>query len=280
MRAYLRLLRLEDQYLQIGAILASALLFDLNKISAFWWIVAATCISFVGFIINEFTDRHDTDKNSWNSVHVKSWKMIKMPVVLVMIAGFSLLAFLLAYALDTVYWTGIMWFLAIAYSLKPLRFKAVFALDIFSQLAVWIVIPFLALVWGNSQAIYLGLMSAGFFWCVFYPYQIADYDADKKAKIHPTHIVLGIKQALGIGLISGVLATLLYLLNPSLWSLVWLWPFAAVLGIVLFQYIVWLKMKSAEKLLKSMQLYAKIMNPLGRLMVLGMAVYYFIVQST
>ncbi len=278
MLKYIRLLRLPDQYLQIGAVLASAIFFQLDKTRVILWIISTTCISIVGFVVNEATDRHDTDKHSWNNVHMQSWRDVHMGIVWSIGIVLSIIGFYIALKLDVLNFAVVMYVFAIAYSAKPLRFKGVMVMDILSQLLVWWFIPFMALAWGKVEAwslLYRAIMAGGFVWAGFYPYQIADFDADKKAQIYPTHVVLGVVASLRIGLAFGFIATFFYIFSPALWSLSWILPFSVFLVFCLFKYVKWIRSNSHSATIKSLQQYVLLFKPFTQLLVIYLAVVYF-----
>ncbi len=275
---YIRLLRLQDQYILIGIILASAVYFRLWNQFIFFWGVSAISISIAAFIINEIVDQEDTDKYSWNPIHIRKNEKLNFKAVVLIFAIFSVLGIGLGY-LSGLFWWGIgMYVVGIGYSLKPIRLKGRFALDIIAQILVWIVLPFAAVAWKSGQLprVLPLLLFASCLWSIIFPYQLADYDADQKAKLANTHVIIGMRNSLVFGLILAVISIILFFVFKIFVVARWSWFFFVVNLFALTQYIRWLRMKHLAKQLKSLQDYVRTVKPLGYLIVPYFLLWIFI----
>lgn len=277
---YIRLLRIPDQYLQIGTALIAGFYFHLDKPFTLLWALSCTLLSFTIFLINEMTDRIDTDIHSWNDIHVKD-KNINVYIVYSIGLLISVLGLIIAYYLNLFIWAAIYLIIGILYSVKPVRMKGVFLLDLLAQFAVWIIIPVLGPAWLMNKlddpVIIPGLLSL----CLMiipslYAYQLADLEADKKACLNCTHVVLGINKSLWIGLTSGILGITVFLL-VGLWNIV---PFAFVVPLItlysFYKYILWFRIKSEKEFNLSLQSYVKLIKPLTRLFIFFLLVIYIL----
>ena len=274
MGKYLRLLRLGDQYFQVGAVAAAGWLVGGGN-EVVWWMVATILLSCPTFIINELADRQDVDKFSWNGIHVreKVSSLATGGLFVVLSAG----GLALAYGIGKWGWGLAMWVLAVLYSMPPVRLKARAVVDILVQETVWWAIPFLAIVWGKFDGLLVsGMVVFGgcVMWCGFFPYQLADILADTKARLRPTHVVWGMKRSLYFGAGTGLAALGLFWalrIDRLAW---WSWAFVGLTVFVLANYGLWLKMRRVESQVKSMQNYVKFTKPLTQVMVLGLVFLY------
>jgi 4-hydroxybenzoate polyprenyltransferase len=268
MTTYFRLIRLQDQPIQAATALFAAIVLQLSDWPIMWWALAVTLISCATFIVNELTDRRDTDKYSWNPAHSHVKDKLNLRAVWWLFWTLSLTGFWAAYYVGLLVWGIAMWGIGVLYSLEPVRFKKRGGLDILSQLIVWWVIPFLAPVWGqipSELSISLVVILSSICWSAFYPYQIADFVADKKAKLKATHVVLGVRQSAFLGFGMGVIGVALFLLFGLHEKYPVLLP---MLGLQMFafgRYIKWSMMNTDKQILLGMQRYVRIVKPLGTL---------------
>lgn len=264
---YLRLIRLQDQYLQFGCALAAGVfLGDKDRLFFVWWAVAVTLISFSTFITNEMTDREDTDKNSWNKVHLQKTDQPNGLVVTLMWWTFSISGLLIAFGLGLFWWAVAMLVIGNVYSFKPIRLKARAAVDILAQLAVWWWIPFVAPVVYFARfdlsTWYFVISLTGLIWGAYYPYQLSDYTADKKAGLFGTHIRLGMGGSWWLGMVAlGFGFTSYFTLgvySSQPWSLI----FALFAVFALVHYYYWAKLPKGQVEI-AMQKYVRYTKPLS-----------------
>lgn len=277
---YIRLLRLPDQYIQFGAAVGSGLLLPTRHGWILWWAVATTLLSFVAFIINEMTDRHDTDRYSWNPIHADTPKRLDMRIVWLMIASSSLIGLVVSYGIGLLWWGIAMLVLGTAYSAKPIRLKARFGVDIAAQLLVWWVIPFVAPLWRSGlsgQHLSFILVFLGLIWLIFYPYQLADFTADRKAGLHATHTVLGMRNSLWLGLTLGTVGISGYILFAIYTYAIWSIAFVLLAFVSVASYFFWLTMTKIIDQEHSMQRYVAVIKPVTRLLVPYIAVWWWVI---
>ncbi|MBI4066269.1 UbiA prenyltransferase family protein [Candidatus Gottesmanbacteria bacterium] len=264
---YIRLLRLQDQYIQLGASFAAGFAAGINDPWVLWWAIAATFLSITAFIVNELTDRGDVDRYSWNTIHVR--EALDMRVVAVLFLLFSFFGLVLAWNIGLLWWALASYIIGVLYSLKPIRLKARFGWDIAAQLAVWWLLPVLA-VWWKAAFIPTGwpmlLSTAPLFWSIFYPYVLSDFVADQKGGLRGTHIVLGMRRSLLFGLLLGVVAILLYVVF-AVWTLMpWTLILVVIEVYVIGKYLAWLRMPSIASQTSSMQQTVRIVKPATQLL--------------
>lgn len=264
---YVRLLRLPDQYIQFGAAIGAGLAAGVREPWVLWWAIASTLLSITAFIINELTDRQDVDHYSWNRIHVK--ETLDMRVVAVLFLFFSIFGLVLALYIGLIWWALVTYIIGVLYSLKPIRLKARFGWDIAAQLAVWWVIPVLAVFW-KAGFIPTGwpllVATSPLFWSIFFPYVLADFAADQKGGLRGTHIVLGMRGSLVLGLALGFVGILLYSVF-KVWTLMsWTMLLVAIEGYVLIKYISWFRMSSTVAQTASMQQTVRLVKPITQLL--------------
>lgn len=267
---YVRLLRLQDQYIILSVVVASGLYFHVFDWRLLFWAIATTSISVATFIVNELIDRNDTDAYSWNSVHIKKSDRFHPTTTILLIAAFSLLGFFAAIIDGLFWWSVLLYLIGMAYSLPPLRLKARFGFDIAAQLLCWLVIPFLALGWEHGNIVGIGpivIPMICFAWAIIFPYQLADFSADKKAHLENTHIILGMRNSLSFGLATSTLGIVTFFVFHLYSVIPWAFFFLAINLYVSARYIRWLHVSSEQKLRTSLQEYVKIAKPLGYLAV-------------
>lgn len=269
---YLRLIRIQDQFTQFGAAIISGLILNIKDSWIILWAIATTFISFTVFAVNELVDRRDTDNYSWNPIHIPRNQKFKRSILFAMLASFSFLGLAVAYFLDLFGWAFLMLAIGIFYSIEPLRFKKRFGLDILAQLSVWWFLPLAAPIFLQKSLIpnlpllvSLSLM----IWSIFFPYQLADYRADKKAGLSNTHITLGLKNSLWFGFAIGLTGILYFSSLKLSESLIWIWPFLAFLIYELYLYVRWLEelpSQGESSVLKSIQKHFIRAKPFSQLL--------------
>lgn len=264
---YIRLLRIEDQYLQLTAVFGAAAYLKRLDTEILWWAVATTLLSCAAFIVNELVDRRDTDRFSWNKLHTHK-EAFSPAVITLMLFLLSATGLWIAWRLGLWIWWIAIYVLAIGYSLPPIRFKGRIGADIAAQaLACW-ALPFAALVWQQGEL-------AGAVWfivafilmtqCISYPYQLADFVADLKAGLRGTHIVLGVRRSLQIGAGAGALGFLLGIGGGWARNEVWTIPLFCMTLWSLTQYRRWL-MKPHQDVV-TLQTYVWQIKPYTQLLV-------------
>lgn len=276
---YFRLLRLEDQYLQFISALAAGVYLGSGDWLIFWWAIASTFLSFTAFIINEITDRHDSDKYSWNPVHVGRGSL-NMRVVGSMFLIFSVSGLVMSYRLGFLWWGLAIYVLGILYSLEPIRLKRRFGLDVAAQLCVWWILPFLAPVWAHgNHAVILSIVIIGSFlvWPIFFPYQLSDFVADQKAGFQNTHIQLGMFASLQFGYWLGIIGLILFGVFRMYILAWWMTPLVFMCFASLFLYRHWMRMSSVADQTSSMRQYVGFMKPLTQLLVPYFLILWFFV---
>ena len=268
---YIRLLRLQDQYLQFtGAILAGIFL-HAKDWNVLWWAIAVTLMGFAAFIVNEVTDRADTDKYSSNPVHITRGEHLDMRIVNAMFIVASASGIILSWYLGYVLWGVAIYAIGICYSLEPIRLKRRPGFDLGAQALACMILPFLALTWGHASGdlslaflvvVTLVFLSAGF------PYQIADFVADKKSGIRSLHVALGVDGSLMFGLGLGSAGILLYLLfGVYRWEW-WTIPGAILFPITLVYYVACLRLRTFAQKITMTRNYSKITLWITRLVAL------------
>jgi len=276
MGKYIRLLRLQDQYVEVSAALMGGLVIHSQSLLIIWWAIAAVLVSVPAYIFNEIIDHEDVDKYSWNTNHIRLQDRLDSRVVLLLFILFSVVGLFFSWRLGLFGWGLFIWVFGILYSFKPVRLKRRFVLDLAGQLFPFLIIPFLAVVWGNANTdllvAFLIVISVSI--CsMLIPYQLADYDADKKAGFSNTHVVLGMAYSLELGIGLAFIAIVFYFLfEMQRWAL-WLLPIIIILPTVIALYIRWIRMPTNSKKITDMQHWIRIYKPITQLM----AVYLFIV---
>jgi len=268
MGKYIRLLRLQDQYLQFSSALFGGIFVHDRSWSILYWAVAVTFLSFSAFIVNEVTDRKDTDRYSWNKVHRYYGETLDSRIVWGIFWGFSLLGIGISTAIGYFWWGLATWVIGVFYSLKPIRLKGRFAWDVLAQLFVWWGLPFLASVWWRIDPYILAsfiVITSMVVWSAFYPYQIADFQADKKAGLSNTHVQLGVKGSTWFGFLLGVVGIILFCAFRMWIWIGWVLPVFIFTPVTLGLYIQWLRMDRDSKILLGMQTYSTIAKPLGNI---------------
>lgn len=279
---YIRLLRLQDQYIQFGAAIAAGLYTGEKAWWIFWWAIAATLISFAAFIANELTDGNDVDRYSWNPLHGAAKEINH--VLAWGIAGVSGLAgLLLAAYVSLFWWAAAMLVVGLAYSLEPLRLKRRLLLDGLGQLVVWWVIPFSApivrlaaegIVTIGVRDILFALTMVFLQWGLFLPYQLSDFEADRKAGFKNTHVVLGMEKSLMLGRFLVIVGVGLYIVLGYALRFTWSLPFAIASLWIISLYGRWLRLGSVSQQSAAMQHYVRTLKPVSQAMALVYLVWW------
>jgi len=269
MTKYLRLLRLPDQYIQAFSALAAGLYLGTREWSIVWWAVAATFLSFTAFIVNKMSDEQDTDRYSWNPIHTFHKEHWNMTVVWSLFAIFSAAGLWVSTLVGLFWWGFAVWIIGILYSAKPIRLKGRVVFDVLAQLAVWWIIPFLAPVWAagdHTNGVWFTLIMAFLIWFEFYPYQIADLAADRKAGLRNTHVLLGWRRSLSLGLILGIIGIVLYILFGLYRSAPWTMPPMIIPIIEFYLYVCWMRESRETSALQSIQRAVRVLQRVGQLL--------------
>lgn len=277
---YFRLIRIQDQYIQLGSVLAAAVYLHISdwKILLFW-LLATTFNTFVAFIINELVDREDTDKYSWNKLHIAKNVTFNPKILAIIIVGFSFLGLLFSYLSRLFWWGLVMYILGVMYSLKPIRLKNRFALDVIVQMVIWVIIPFLAL-----ESLYKNIFPDISFiltmTLILFPegfaYQLADFNADKKVGLKGTHVILGMNNSLIFGILCLALGLILFIYLKIYLIAIWLLPIVTIGIFTMFLYLVWLKEKNPDRKILSIQKYIRIIKPFSQLIIPYLIVWLFV----
>lgn len=278
MTKYLRLLRLPDQYIQAFSALAAGLYLGSRDWSIILWAVGTTFLSFSAFIVNEMTDQRDTDRHSWNPIHKLHKERWNMMVVWSLFAVCSLMGLVMSWYLGLFWWGAAAWMIGVLYSAKPVRLKGRVVFDVLAQLAIWWVIPFLAPVWAagdHVRGVVFTAILALIIWFGFYPYQIADLAADRKAGLANTHVVLGLRGSLLLGLILGIAGIALYLWFGLYRWAPWTVPPMIVPIIEMYFYIRWMREKRKSVAFASMQKAVAVFQRVGQLLLPYVIILWF-----
>lgn len=266
---YIKLLRLQDQYLTIGIILGSNLVLHKFYFLSIYWVFGATFISIVSFILNELVDRNDVDEKSWNPVHIGKINL-NSKIVGVLIVGFSIAGLYYSYLAGLFILGLAMYLIGVLYSLPPFRFKIRFAIDVIAQLLLGVILPGLGpfILEGKIiYGLYLSLPIAFIIWGSVLPYQLADFEEDRKAGFHNTHIVLGFRNSLYFGLLFSLLGLIFFFI----FKLQKIAPWSVILAIVgvysVYKYVTWMRDSNFKSILLSMQKYVLLIKPISQLFI-------------
>jgi 4-hydroxybenzoate polyprenyltransferase len=271
-------MRLPDQYLQVFSSLAAGVYLSDRSLWIFLWTLSLTSFSITAAMLNELTDRNDSDKYSWNhKVHVGD-ENFSMPIVWTLFLLFALLGLWLSYLSGLFGWGIVFFVLGLLYSIEPIRLKKWPIVDVLCLVAVWWGIPFLAPVslfteWEPSFLLFL--LSFGFLsWSTFLPYVLADFEADKKAKFLSTHVIMGVSGSLLFGLILTILGIISYVISGIYMTQMWtaVEMFFAIYAV--YKYVLWIKMKKQSDQISSFRDYVRFLKPLSRLLVPYMLLFY------
>lgn len=265
MGTYIRLLRLQDQYTTLGGALAAGVYLGTRESWIIIWAIACTCISIGSFILNELIDRTDVDKRSWNPIHIR--QSINIRIGWGLFALFTFAGLLLSVRIGMFQWAMFMAVWYGLYSLPPIRLKARFGLDIATQIGAGWVIPFgmPILLHRSDWSIIVATSLLG--WSFVFPYQLADFTADKLAGFHSTHVVIGIRNSLLFGVLCAITGTFLFLTAGGLANVPWIAALlvlaAVTVYLTLFQ---WLKLSTVFKQEFAFRQYWRWMKPVTQLL--------------
>ncbi|MFC1790255.1 UbiA family prenyltransferase [Patescibacteria group bacterium] len=276
---YLRMLRLKDQYLSLLAVFIFSLHFRLNIFFTFAWATGLFFLSLTAFMINELTDRNDTDLFTWNPNHISPKSKVNPAIFWSLFTIFTLIGLFICLNLKMIWWGLAVFIIGVLYSLKPVRFKNRFLLDALAQLAVWWTLPILGLLWKTNYFFPANLrlifISSLFFWTLFFPYQLADYSADKKAGLKGTHTILGMENSLLLGITIGLASLALLPTIPQFLNF-WVTKLGIIsLIITLASYLIWLQKKNLPGQEAGMQKYVRCYKPLSRIITFVAALLLF-----
>ncbi len=269
--AYLRLMRLPDQYLVIGAGLALGIYLKTVEMWVLVWTLALIFLSIAAMLVNEITDGRDTDKLSWNPIHVKR-SSYDPTTVYILIVMFSLIGLFLSWTLGFIWWAVLCLSLAIFYSLEPVRFKKHAVVDLISQIAAGWIIPIAGPLWnyGELNNAWLSIVSVSLLsTAAFLPYQLADFETDTQSGIRGTHVLLGVKGTIWLIISLSVLGILLYFLSGAWQRMLWAAAFIPVNLYIIFKRSEWLS-DSYSVLRPKLIRYVKLVKPATQLFILVM----------
>lgn len=272
---YIRLLRLQDQYVELSSVLSAGIFLHIHDWRIVTWALATILLSIPTYMVNEIVDRQDADIASWNPNHVKKSVRLDMRIVFTMCIVLSILGFVLSLKAGLFGWGIAMWTLGMLYSIEPIRFKRRFALDLFTQPLIWWSIPFLAVTLGVGDATYISaflVITTAIIIATLFPYQIADYFADAKAGLLSTHVVLGVKQSLLLGSIIGIVGLVLFFVYGMYRWAMWMSPFAIMITCMLFLYTRWMRMDEDKTITRDIQYWVTIVKPMTQLL----SIYFFV----
>jgi 4-hydroxybenzoate polyprenyltransferase len=229
-------------------------------------------------MLNELTDRNDSDKYSWNQkVHVGD-ENFSLPIVWTLFLLFALLGLWLSYLSGLFGWGIVFFLLSLLYSLEPIRLKKWPVVDVLSLVAAWWAIPFIAPIsvfrpWDTSFLLFF-ISYCLLAWSTFLPYVLADFEADRKAKLLSTHVIMGISGSLIFGLVLTLLGIILYIVSgifpAHMWTIVMM-----LFGVyAAYKYVMWIKIKKQSDQISSFRNYVRFLKPLSRLLVPYMLLFY------
>lgn len=277
---YLRLLRLPHQSIIFAVGLGFGAYFKVRNWWFFSWIVAACLISICAFMVNELVDRDDCDRYSWNGIHISSHDRYDWKIVFLMFAILTGGAFFIAYCDGLLWWAAAMYILSLLYSIKPVRLKTRPVLDSFAQMAGGFALPFMAIqsryVGPNDWPILIAILC--FIWALIFPYQLADYEADRKAKINGTHILLGMKKSLAFGVSSLIIAAGIFFSFRYFMIIPWANILIFLAGYALYSYWRWLRMAKIGDQITSLQQFARVVSIASLLLVPYMLIVWLFVK--
>lgn len=264
----------------MGVAIGAFILLRSKDLSAWIWIFATLLISTVAFMVNELVDREDVDKYSWNPVHIGHHQKLNMKIVWIILITLSFFGLYFAFLVGYFWWGIVMYVVSIIYSLNPIRLKRRFVLDIAAQTLVWVIIPFAAPAWRHfplGQISTFLLVMCLVLWAEIFPYQLADYQADLKTGLRSTHIVLGMRASLTLGIFFAISGLVLFFIFKIYSFAFWSIPVIVINLYLFFRYLSWLKMQTIRGQTESMQEYVKFILPISRLLIpYLLIVWYFV----
>lgn len=235
-----------------------------------WWALACTFLSFSTFILNEVTDRKDTDRYSWNPVHAHHNDVLNMTIVWSLFWVCAFIGFFLAALVGLFWWAVVVFLAGVLYSLEPIRFKRRIVLDILAQLTSWWIVPVMAPAWGvvdTMSLIYFVVATSFLVMTILFVYQVADFAADKKAGFHNTHVSLGLSKSLWLGGNMGILGIVLYFVFGFGSTAPWALPLVALTAAGVWGFASWGDLTSEGARTAAMQRFVGVAKPISRLFV-------------
>jgi len=276
---YLRLLRLPDQYIQFAAGIAAGMLLGSREPRILWWAVATIFLAIPAYMVNELVDRKDTDRYSWNPIHKKLQSdTYSIPIVGALFALSTAVGLLMSVLLGYEWFGLAMFVIGILYSLPPVRLKGRFGLDIAAQLSFLWIVPFLAPVWGrlSTETILLFvIISSLIISAAVFPYQLADFEADRRAGLRNTHVTLGKRASIWLGILWGVVGMALYSIYGMYAWAPWTVPAVLVVPVALWVYVRALTRHNAGEQARGMQWFVRIFQPLSRVFAAALLIAWF-----
>jgi hypothetical protein len=135
----------------VGAILVATLAFNIQlTFSWLYWLLACIFLGACAFGVNELIDANDTDKHSWNIHHADALAITSITFYFLIALAF-ILGMFFSYIANQIWWGSALVVVSLCYSVKPIRGKARFGLDILFQLVAAWLIPSWALIWNHSS---------------------------------------------------------------------------------------------------------------------------------
>lgn len=279
MLKYLKLLRLPDQWILLYPLLITGITLKPAPTTLWWWTICIILLSCTAFMTNELIDRNDVDKHSWNPIHVNSREKYNTSFITIIYISFLSVAFLLAYKVRLLSFASIIFMAGQLYSLPPIRLKSRFGLDLLTQVFVWWILPFAAMAYTTSKIsdwIPLIVSFSLITLSIFLPYQLADFLADRKAKLQSTHIIIGMHNSLILGIVAGFLGVLIFLLANDFWNNQWFWYFFVAEIYFLYLYCKWYKLKDLKSQTLVLQKSVRQIRPFSYLLIPYLLFWYFV----
>lgn len=279
MRKYLRLLRLQDQYPVFGGALAAGILLDSRAPWIIHWALSCTAVSIAAFILNEIIDSKDVDKLSWNSIHIQKNDAVNIFIAWALYWGFIFVGISIALQIGLFWWAVLMAFWCSLYSLPPVRLKSRFVWDVLTQVgAGWMIpfgVPFVISRAYDQWSIIVAISLFG--WAIVFPYQLADFSADKKVGFQSTHIVLGMKKSLWLGMVCALGGMIIFFMDTWHIRAPWLnfFPLLSLFSVVCS--LKWLRMHTVKQQELAFRSYVRHMKPFTQLLLPYIIVLWFFV---
>lgn len=273
---YIRLLRLQDQHVEVSAVLAASIFMGVREPFVLWWALAVVYLSVPAYIINELVDAKDADRYSWNTkIHIRRSDKIDRRAAIALSVFLSVFGLSLSWSLGYFRWGAAILVIGILYSLEPIRLKRWPVVDLAAQVLSFWILPFLAVTWGRGNPdlmIAFLILTVSAIISMLLPYQVTDISADEKAGLHGTHVVLGLKNSLFLGFLVGLFSVFSFILFDVYRWAPWITPFILFVPLTLWLYIRWMRMGSGSKQLDDMRHWVGIVKPLQQIIV----VYLFL----
>lgn len=238
---YIKMLRISHQNNIVAPFLFGAL-------DAGYYDIAGLMISGLGlvcssvgiFMINEYIDSNDTDKFSLRE-KVLAGNEVNKNVVLGLWTLFSLTGLILLTVKGLLLVGAVMIVLGNLYSIPPVRFKAYYPWDILSMSVVYILIPyFIPFSLKNlplSSGVGVPLLAFVFFYGICEGIHfLGDLEADKKAGLRNTNVILGYKKLLKLLFLMSFVSGFLIILMVYRHSNWWYYPLILFNGVLMISF--------------------------------------------